>query len=159
MSDRKFFITKSTRVAPIEGSTVVWRNFLNDATGGDVDFQRYLQQLCGYCLSGDTSEQSMFFICGPGGNGKSVFLNTIVNILGDYATTAPVDVFSASRNNSNSNALAMLRGARFVAASETESGMEWRESLIKLLTGGDQVTARYLYKSILPIPLSSSWLS
>ncbi len=34
----------------------------------------------------------------------------------------------------------MLRGARFVTASETEEGRQWAEARIKQLTGGDRIT-------------------
>ncbi len=146
MPDRNFFITKSTSVAPVPGAPAVWLNFLMEATRGDVEFQRYLQQVCGYCLTGDTSEHALFFIYGPGGNGKSVFLNTLAAIMGDYAITAPVDIFLSSKSERHSTELAMLRGARLVAVSETEEGRPWKESLVKQLTGGDKVTARFLYK-------------
>lgn len=146
MPDRNFLITKSTSVAPAPGMPAAWLAFLWEATGGNADFQRYLQQICGYCLTGDISEHALFFIYGPGGNGKSVFLNTITALMGDYAVTAPVDIFLNSKSERHSTELAMLRGARLVAVPETEEGRSWKENLVKQLTGGDKVTARFLYK-------------
>ena len=61
-----------------------------------------------------------------------------------YATTAPMDTFVASRTDRHPTDLAMLRGARLVAVSETEEGRTWAESKIKQLTGGDRVTARFM---------------
>ena len=146
MPERNFFVTKSTSVAPAPGAPAAWLAFLDEATGGDTEFQRYLKQICGYCLTGDTSEHALFFIYGPGGNGKSVFLNTITAIMGSYAITAPVDIFLSGKVDRHPTELAMLRGARLVAVSETEEGRPWKESLVKQLTGGDRVTARFLYK-------------
>src|SRR5206468_135606 len=40
--------------------------------------------------------------------------------------------------------LAGLRGARLVSSSETEAGRHWNETLIKRLTGGEAVAARFM---------------
>jgi putative DNA primase/helicase len=103
-----------------------------------------LRQYCGYALTGDTREHALVFVYGSGGNGKSVFLNTVTGIMGDYAAVAAMDTFTASRNDRHSADLAMLRGARLVTASETEEGRVWAESRIKQITGGDPITARFM---------------
>ncbi len=138
-------ITKLTAVAPAEQADCpLWLTFLEETTGGDADMIRFLAQWSGYCLTGDTREHALVFIYGPGGNGKSVFLNVLTGILGDYATVASMDTFTASRSDRHPTDLAMLRGARFVTASETEEGRAWAESRIKQLTGGDRITARFM---------------
>jgi putative DNA primase/helicase len=140
-------ITKLTAVAPLETTDCpLWLKFLDDATGGDRDLIRFLQQWAGYSLTGDTREQALVFIHGPGGNGKSVFLNILTGILKDYATTAAMDTFTASKGNRHSTDVAYLRSARLVTASETEEGRAWAESRIKQLTGGDSITARFICK-------------
>lgn len=96
-----------------------------EATAGDRDLMRFLQQVAGYCLTGSTREHALFFIYGPGGNGKSVFLNLLNYVLGDYATTAGMETFTASKNDRHPTDLAMLNGARLVSASETEEGRAW----------------------------------
>lgn len=121
-----------------------WLAFLEDATCGDADLIRFLQQWCGYALTGDTREHALLFIYGPGGNGKSVFLNTMTGLLADYCRTAGMDVFSASKFDRHTTELARLRGARMVCASETEEGRAWAEVRINQLTGGDVVTARFM---------------
>ncbi len=75
------------------------------------------------------------FVYGPGGNGKSVFLNIITSILKDYAVTSAMETFTASAGDKHSTDLAMLCGARLVTASETEEGRAWAEARIKQLTG------------------------
>lgn len=137
-------ITKLTSVAPEDGEPEVWLRFLEEATGGDAALIRFMQQVTGYALTGDTREHALFFIHGPGGNGKGVFLNTFTRILGGYAKTAAMDTFIASRNDRHSTELAELRGARLVTASETEEGRAWAESRIKQMTGGDPITARFM---------------
>jgi putative DNA primase/helicase len=137
-------ITKVTAVAPLEGGCPLWLKFLDEATGGDKEFIRFLQQWCGYCLTGVTHEHALVFVYGPGGNGKSVFLNILTRIFGDYVKTAAMDTFTSSKNDKHPTELAMLRGARLVTASETEEGKAWAEARIKQLTGGDVIAARFM---------------
>lgn len=143
--DRRDKITRQTDVAPTQGAACpLWLEFLEQATGGDLEVIKFLQQWCGYSLTGLTSEHALIFLYGPGGNGKSVFLNTVVHVMGDYAVTASMDAFTASSSDRHPTDLAMLRGARLVSASETEEGRAWAESRIKQMTGGDPVTARFM---------------
>jgi putative DNA primase/helicase len=138
-------ITKATAVTPTETADCpLWLAFLTEATGGDQELVRFLQQWAGYCLTGDTSEHALLFIYGAGGNGKSVFLNTITGILADYAITAAMETFTASTGDRHPTDLAMLRGARLVTSSETEEGRAWAEARIKQITGGDPITARFM---------------
>jgi P4 family phage/plasmid primase-like protien len=136
--------TKLTGVAPAHGEPVRWLQFLHEATAGDHGLMRFLQQMAGYCLTGLTDEHALFFIYGPGGNGKSVFLNILNHVFGDYATTASMDTFTASKSDRHPTDLAMLKGARLVSASETEEGRAWAEARIKQLTGGDRISARFM---------------
>lgn len=143
------YITRAVTVEPTpyepDGAFCpVWREFLRSATGGNDELIRFLQQIAGYALTGDTREQALFFIYGPGGNGKGVFLNTITEILGDYAKTAAMSTFEESRNSSIPTDLAMLDGARLVAASETEASKTWSQQRITSMTGGDPITARFM---------------
>jgi putative DNA primase/helicase len=139
-------ITKAAAVAPAPAGSRPerWLRFLQEAAGGDAELVCFLQVVAGYCLTGLTDEHALFFVYGPGGNGKSVFLNTLSGILGDYAATAPMETFTASLGDRHPTDLAMLRGARLVSASETEEGRAWAESRIKQLTGGDLITARFM---------------
>ncbi len=142
---RTDFITKQTAVAPDSSAKKpLWARFLDEATLGDKGLQRFLQQVAGYCLTGDVREHALFFVYGPGGNGKSVFLNVLAGLMGDYATTAAMDTFTASVTDKHPTDLAMLQGARMVSASETEEGRAWAESRIKQMTGGDTIRARFM---------------
>jgi putative DNA primase/helicase len=130
--------------APFGSPTPKWQSFLHETTGGDEELILFLQIWSGYCLTGSTSEQALSFVYGPGGNGKSVFINTLTGILGDYAVTAAMDTFTAKRFESHSTDIAALAGARLVVASETEEGKAWAEARLKQLTGGDTISARFM---------------
>lgn len=138
------YMTRQTGATPSTMSTPIWTEFLDQVTGGDLQFQKYLQKVAGYCLTGDTREHALFFIYGPGGNGKGVFVNTISGVMGNYATSAPMDTFTASKYDGHPTELADLNGPRLVTASETEEGRGWAESRIKQLTGGDPIKARFM---------------
>lgn len=143
LHDRADRMTKLATATP-RGDCPRWRAFLADVTGGDADLQAYLQRMLGYCLTGSTAAHALFFLYGTGANGKSVFVNTLATILGDYATSAPMDTFMEARGDRHPTDLAGLRGARFVSSIETEQGRRWNESKVKAITGGDKVSARFM---------------
>jgi len=141
------YITKSTLIAPAETAQCPkWLKFLNEATRGDTEYIRFLQQWCGYSLTGVTREQALVFIFGEGGNGKGTFLITVRKIFADYAAVAAMETFTASKTERHPTDLAMLRGARLVYVSETEQGKSWNEKRIKDLTGGDPISARFMHR-------------
>ncbi|MBB3474261.1 phage/plasmid primase, P4 family [Sphingomonas sp. BK345] len=138
------YITKLAGCTPEHGGPTRWLRFLNEALAGDQEAIRFLRLWMGYCLTGETREHALIFLHGLAGTGKSVFLNTAAAILGDYAVTAAMETFTASKYDRHSTELAMLRGARLVTASETEEGRAWAEARIKQITGGDAITARFM---------------
>ena len=141
--DPWLYMSKSTIVSP-KGRAPRWLTFLEEVTGGDIDYQLFLQRVIGYCAGGSTHEHAMFFLYGAGGNGKGIFLNTLQAVMGDYAKTAPMETFTDSKNDRHPTDMAMLQGARMVFAQETEANRAWAESKIKALTGGDPISARFM---------------
>lgn len=137
------YVTRITAVAP-GGQCPTWHKFLWRITNGDQELIAFQRRICGYALTGTTSEHALFFLYGTGGNGKGIFLNTVASILGDYHTTAAIETFTASKSERHPTDLAHLRGARLVTATETEEGRGWAESKIKVLTGGDKIAARVM---------------
>jgi putative DNA primase/helicase len=141
--DPSLFITMSTMVAPDESCPIPqWTAFLNQVTGGDPGVARLLQQWLGYSLTGDTREQKLAFVYGPGGNGKSVLMHTAADILGTYAHRANPVTFATGERHSTE--IAAMRGKRFVYCSETERGQTWAAGRIKDITGGDKLRARFM---------------
>lgn len=127
-----------------------WNNFLESIfqdDQGNVDHEliRFMQKAIGYTLTGDISEQQMFFLFGTGRNGKSTFINTIQRILGAYGKQTNSDTFIRKKNDSGiNNDIARLDKARFVSAVESEEGQQLSESLVKQITGGERMMARFM---------------
>ncbi|HZN28888.1 MAG TPA: phage/plasmid primase, P4 family [Xanthobacteraceae bacterium] len=140
------YITKRTTcgAAPPGAPHPLFSAFLDRITGSDRELQQFLQRYTGYCLSGITTEHVFVFGYGTGANGKGTFLNTVQSIFGNYATTAHVSTFMASRTEQHPTDLAKLAGARLVVAQETQKGRRWDEIKIKAITGGDTISARFM---------------
>jgi putative DNA primase/helicase len=107
---------------------------------------QFLQRFLGYCLTGSTDEQVLLLLYGAGENGKSVLLNVLNKLLGDYAANAAATTFTTVRSEAVRNDLARLDGVRVVTAIEANKNAVIDESLIKQITGGDIITARFLFK-------------
>jgi putative DNA primase/helicase len=142
------YITKITAVAPSNepprDSCPMWLTFLNRVMNGNEELQDYLQRICGYCLTGITTEDAVFFHYGLGDNGKSVYSDTIAGILNDYHETADMELFVVTHSDKHPTDLASLRGARMVTAVETEEGKRWAEAKLKKMTGGNPIKARFM---------------
>ena len=121
-----------------------WKMFLLQIFDKDMQLICFIQKACGYALSGDVSEQCLFILWGTGANGKSTFLNVLLQLFGDYGTSTGIETFT-KKNKEQSNDLARLKGSRLVTTSELEQGSLMSESLIKSVTGEDSLTARFLY--------------
>ena len=115
----------------------------------DADIRSFLQRYVGYCLLGLTVEQCLLFFYGAGRNGKSTFVDLMVDVLGDYAVTLSIDSFAGDSRKGGAEAtpdLARLPGARLVAASEPEMGVKLKDALIKTLTGCEKLAVRRLHQ-------------
>ncbi len=110
----------------------------------DPAIRDFLQRMAGYGLTGDTSEQCLFFLHGGGANGKSTFLNVLHDLLGDYAKEAAPELLTTHGGDRHPTELADLFGARFVTSSEIDDGKRLAEALVKQLTGGDTIKARFM---------------
>jgi putative DNA primase/helicase len=140
---REDYMTKQTAASPA-GACPKWKRFLSTVTGGDRELQRYLQRVAGYCLTGTTHEQELFFFYGSGGNGKGVWVQTFSGIMHDYHRATSIETFTVARTERHPTELAALAGARLVTASETEEGRRWAEARIREMTGGDKIPARFM---------------
>jgi putative DNA primase/helicase len=154
-----------TQLAPVEydpdATLPLWERFLDETTGGDRDLQGYLQRAVGYTLTGRTDLEHLFFIHGPTRTGKSTFLEALKSALGDYCRTADFGTFLKGHAVGRPRAdIARLRGARMVVSIEVDEGSKLAEALLKMLTGGDTITARALYHDSFEFrPAFKLWLA
>src|SRR5258706_5993433 len=153
-----------TKVAPRafdpDARSAVWEQFLADVFLGDAEMIDFMQRTIGYTLTGSTQEHAFYIAWGSGRNGKSTLFGAVGKVLGHYAATTPAQtILHRDRTGGIPNDIAALAGARMVSVSKTDSGMALNIGLIKHLTGGDRVTARFLYREAFTYtPQMKFWL-
>jgi putative DNA primase/helicase len=127
----------------------LWEKSLREIFEGDDDLTAYVQCAVGYSATGEPNPEKCFFIpYGRGDNGKSLFMEIVTHVLGDLAHVAAADTFVTSnlRPGNVQNDLASMRGARLVRVPETGDGERLARQVIKTITGGDTIKARFLYR-------------
>jgi putative DNA primase/helicase len=155
------YITKKTActAAPPGTPHPLWSAFL-ERIAPDPELRAFLKRWCGYSLTGLTTEHKFCFAYGTGANGKSTFINTVREILGDYATVADVGTFIASKTERHPTDIAKLHGYRMAVGQETEKGRRWDEAKIKSMTGGDKMTARFMRQDFFDfVPKFKLWIT
>ncbi len=158
---REDLITKMTPVAYDPGArSDLWARFLCTVTNRDAQLQQFLRRAVGNSAVG-VEDETVTFCYGPGGTGKTTFVEAIKAALGEYALTLDFDTLIERRfAGGPRNDIARLDGARFVAASEVDAGRRLASALVKSLTGGEKVTARFLYGESFEFkPQLSLWLA
>ncbi len=142
-----------TQCAPVdfdpEAVCPKWEAFLLQCHQDNKPLVEFLQVWIGYCLTGDMREQKWLVHFGEGSNGKSTFTDLIAKLLGPYAKTASTATFMdnerASAAGSPRPDLIALRSARLVNVAESNQSQQLNETLIKRITGGDEISARQLH--------------
>lgn len=140
---------RSTTIAPANMPIPHWNNFLAQTFSGEEDIIPFLQRLFGLAIIGQAQEQILPFFHGVGANGKTTMLNIIQRILGKgdtgYTTTITADLFLAAAGTQHPTGIASLMGTRIAVASELEEGQRFAEARVKLLTGRDELAARFMH--------------
>ncbi|MER6471005.1 DNA primase family protein [Streptomyces collinus] len=158
----KDFHSRSTTVAPQNMPTPRWDRFLTDTFGDDAEGAEmidFLHLLLGYSITGDVGGQVMPFLFGSGKNGKSVLLDVVMKLVGDYADAAPPGFLMARPYEGHPTDLAELHGRRVIVCSEVKSGDRFDEARVKLLTGGDRIKARRMRQDFFGFqPTHKLWL-
>jgi P4 family phage/plasmid primase-like protien len=143
-SDPDRLHTKSTACAPdFDADQGPWTDFLRTTFQSDEAMIGYIQRLMGYACVGEVREAILPVFYGQGANGKTVLLETVQAVLGDYATVAP-QKFLVQGPGQHATEIAALAGARLVIASETNEGEKFDEAKVKIMTGGDRIKARFM---------------
>ena len=141
-----------TKLAPVEFDPAAkcpqFEAFLDQIMGGNKALVDYLQRIIGYSLTGSTRGQCLFLLYGTGANGKSTFIEIIRALMGDYTKQADFATFLKSLRDGDGprNDIARLAGARFVSALEAGGERRLNEVVIKQITGGDAIAARFLHQ-------------
>lgn len=140
-----------TRRAPLSYTpglrNVRFEQFLDFSTGGDKEFQDWLQRAVGYTLTGLNNQDALFLVYGPPGSGKTTFVETIVNALGtqQYSWTLDSSVLAAgdgSANRTDEYHMAELRGRRMIWVDELPESERLKENQVKKMTGSGTLQGR-----------------
>jgi len=143
-------ITRSTGILP-DGEAPTWQRCLREWTCGDAELAEYLQLMAGYWLTGSVALHEFYLLHGPGGDGKSTFLDLTAAAMGPYAGGVNVAAMLAGREG-HPTSRAKLAGLRVAYSSELPKGSEWNESAVKALTGGDRITAHFMHRDEFDFP-------
>ncbi len=156
---RADLITKCTPIHYAPVTCPLWTKFLTRVIP-DEAVRDYVQRACGYALTGRTSAQCVFFLYGNGKNGKSVFTGVLEHLLAEYWGKTRAETLMQKRDQGNiPNDVAALRGLRLCTVSEINNGQRLNEALIKDLTGGDTLSARFLHQEFFNFkPQFKLWL-
>jgi putative DNA primase/helicase len=140
-------LTKSTKVDWIKDATCpTWEKFIDDIFLGNEELIDFVQRSCGYSMTTSTKEQCLFILYGEGRNGKTVFIEIMRQIFGDYSSSCASTTLIRKNNEGIPNDIAALRGARLVTAVESNENVTLDEQVVKKLTGTDTIRARFLNK-------------
>ncbi len=146
-SKREDWITKQTAVTPQAGPMPLWEKMLDRCTMGDPAMRTYYQKWAGYALTGDTREKGFLFVHGAQDSGKTSFLTTLKAMMGEYAAEIKVDILMEQKyGGAAAHDLAELYGIRLAMTTEPQSGHRWNESLVKSMTGGEELQACRKYE-------------
>lgn len=146
-----------TQIAPVtfdpDASCPRWREFIDricaDGYMGKArpELAALLQRIAGYLLTGDCSEQVVFFFLGDGANGKTTWVEVMSALLGEYATTTSSETFMRTRSDQHPAAIADLAGSRFVYCGELAEDARINEERLKAMTGEERRKARFMHQN------------
>ena len=142
-SEDKLDSIKNSR--PYDYATDNWSRWMEQWLP-DKETRQALFELIGQALLGNPAERFLV-LYGQGANGKSTFTQALLRVFAEYAITLPVDVFAREYSGGQSGySLSRIPGKRMAVAPEPPTSSRWNESLIKSLTGHDEMMVREIYK-------------
>jgi len=137
-----------------------WLTFLHQLWGDDPETIQTLQEMFGYLLTTDTSQQKMFALIGPKRSGKGTIARVLRALLGDDAVVNPTisgldDRFGLAPLLGKS--LAILGDARIGAHTDQAKIVE----RVLSLSGEDQITIDLKFRNAVTVRLRTRllWLS
>lgn len=136
--------TQSTAVPhDLKARAPEWEKFL-EIVLPDQAVRTYIWRLLGASLVGAPLPGHQFpFLFGSGGTGKSTLLETVADVLGDYARIAPATLLARKQQGaSQTYDVASLRGRRFVVVEELSGAID--DNMLKLVTSAKTLAARQI---------------
>jgi len=125
----------------------------------DPETIAFLQKAVGYTLTGDVSEHASFFIHGPTRAGKTVFVELVQSMVGDYSVLAPTSLLMMKQGESHPCDRNVLKGVRVAVFTEMPAGQRWDLPTYKSLTGGDTITSRGMRENFSTFkPTAKLWM-
>ena len=149
-------------VAPLHANAPcpIWDRTVAEIFGHDDVLIAYFDRFVGYSVTGDCREEVLAVAYGDGGNGKGTLMNTLGEILGDYADNLPFSALELHERLGIPNDIAKLVGKRFVTSSESGETRRLNEARVKAVTGRDPMTARFLHREYFTFqPKAKFWLA
>ena len=156
----EMYITKQTRFSPRAVRRSAWEKFLRVSLP-DRDVREYLQKLAGYSLYGHNKDRIFVFLVGPTGSGKSIFVETIARVLGDYAGPFPLSLFRDNQDDKHRSDIVAALPRRFIGTAEASRSWSLHADQVKRITGGDTISARAPYGkgAVERVPAFTPWIS
>lgn len=121
-----------------------WLQFLREIFEQDADAAekiQFLQEWFGYCLTADSGQHKFVWMVGGGGNGKSVLVGILSQLLG------PSNVSHAHLERLERPAVrAELEGKLVNISSEMSAESTMADGYLKAIVSGDEIDAERKYK-------------
>lgn len=110
----------------------------------DDDTRWYTQKLLGMALRGDEKDHVFAVFVGNGRNGKGALVRIIQKVMGQYMTTVSKNILLQGGREDHKTELMTFKGHRICLAQELDRDSKWDVATVKTLTGGDDITGRYM---------------
>jgi len=160
--NKNLLLNKISTVELTNKQPTQFLKFYEDIFKGNKEIMHYVHKALGYSLTGDCREQIMFMLVGDGNDGKSLLLQIIQEVIGDYAITSNPDLLLDKKTQTaNLSEVARLKGMRFCVVNELKPTAKLNESGVKDITSGNnKIVARFLYANEFEfLPKMKIWLA
>jgi P4 family phage/plasmid primase-like protien len=140
---------EAVRLAPEHDDVVEEINTFMEQLFPVTELREYMWDHISSLLIGGNRNQTFNIYTGVGCNGKSVFVDFLSQILGEYKATVPVTLITSKRPGigASSSEVAQLMGIRYAVMQEPSKGDRINEGMMKeLCSGNDPIQARQLFQ-------------
>ncbi len=144
---RDDLITRCTRYAPEARASAYFDELIDKITLNRKDLKEGLQRFFGSGCSGRHPKDELGQMHGNGSNCKSVLVEAVGDVLGDYAAAIDIKSLTVGEREASghNDQLATMHGVRYARSSETNETVKLDEAKIKKSTGGDTMPVSFKY--------------